>query len=171
MGPGQRQGAGPGCPQWHPSRTRPVWVQFRPLPRSQILIRTRQGEVSDPQPSPAPWPPWGPCHVNEEGTVPRVPPRGPAQRGPNGTLSLSWHLSPLAPAAPITTHGRLSRPSSQSLALISRLAGQHGLWPQTDIRPNPGTSASQLGDLSSVASLSAPGFLIYKTGMIRTHTS
>lgn len=54
------------------------------------------------------------------------------------------------PASLPTAHR--SRTGSQSLALISCLAGQHGLWPQTDIRPNPGASTSQLGDLSPEAS-------------------
>lgn len=77
-----------------------------------------------------------------------------------------FHAQP--PSLPIAC---LSGPRRQSLALISRLAGQHGLWPQTDIGPNPGASSSQLGDLSRVVSLSEPGFLISKTGMIRTATS
>lgn len=99
-GPGQCQGAGPGCAQGHPSQRRPMWVQCRPLPWSQILIRTRQREVSDPQPSLAPWPPWGPCHMNEEGAVGWVPPRGPAQLGPSRTPSLSWHLLPAFTPSP-----------------------------------------------------------------------
>lgn len=166
-GPGQWRGVGSGCLWRPPSQRRSVWVQFRPLPRSQILIRARQQEVSDPQPSLAPWLPWGPCHVNEEqftGHHQGVP----AQLGPGGPSAQPGTPS-LSPCAPITAHRPHERSSNQSPALISCLGSQHRLCPQTDIRPSPGTSTFQLSDLRQ-PSLPEPGFL-YKTGMVRGPTS
>lgn len=71
-----------------------VRVQFRPLPWSQILIRAQQQEVSDPQPSLAPRPPWGPHRINEEGAVHWALQRGPSPAGPGRTSSLSPVMAP-----------------------------------------------------------------------------
>lgn len=98
------------------------------------------------------------------GTTKGSGPAGPKQ-DPQPVSAPPPYFHPQPPSLPIA---RLSGPHGQSLALISHLAGQHGLWPQTDIGPDPGASTSQLGGLSLVVSLSEPGFLISKTGMIRS---
>lgn len=81
----------------------PGWVQFHPLPQSQILISARWQEVSELQPSLAPWLPWGPCHVNEEGVALGASSRGPSPAGATRTPSLSWYLLPAFTSNPITT--------------------------------------------------------------------
>ena len=79
---------------------RPVWIQFRPLPRSQILISAPWREVSDLQPGLAPWLPWGPCRMNEEGAALWASPRGPSPAGPSRSPSLSWYLLPAFTSSP-----------------------------------------------------------------------
>lgn len=104
--------------------------------------------------------------MNEAGAACWALPRGPSPAEPSKTPARHGTSFPLSPG-PHHTHRPLEQPSSQSLALISCLAGQHRLWPQADIKPNPGTSTSQRGDLSLWLPLSEPGFLSYKTGVIR----
>lgn len=119
MGSGQCQGVGLGYLPCHPSQRRPVWVQFRPLPWSQILISTGYWEVSDLQPGLAPWLPWGPHQVNKEARAPwalgilRGSPPSWAQQDPQPvTAPLSCcHFQP--PSLPTT---RRSRPSSDFLS-------------------------------------------------------
>lgn len=90
-----------------------------------------------------------------------------AHQGPQPVRAFLFGSHPQPSSLP-TVH--MSKTRSQSLALISCLAGQHRLWPQADTRPNPGASTSQLGDLSLKLPHSEPGFLIYKIG-IRGPTS
>lgn len=169
-GPGQNQGVGPGCLQGHPSDRRPVWVRSAPAQGPDSDQSVAAGGVRSTA---------RPGASAALGTLPRDW-GGRSSLGITKGSQPSWAQQdptlsrPLLPAlAPrsVPTHHCVTRPRSQPSALISCLAGQHGLWPQTDIRPHPGTSTSQLGDLSPVASLSGPSFLICKLGTIRGPTS